>query len=123
MSASVSEITINGTVYIPKSEVTQKAESMDGLEYVIVRTYSAGVFAGYLKTRNGKEVVMIQARRLWYWDGAASLSELAVRGTSKPGNCKFPTTVAEITLTEAIEIIPCTEIAKKKISEVTEWKA
>lgn len=53
-------------------------------KYVIVRTYSAGVFAGNLKSRNGKEVVLTNARRLWYWAGAASLSQLAVNGTSKP---------------------------------------
>lgn len=92
-------------------------------QYVIVRTYSAGVHAGTLVSRKGKEVVLKNARRLWYWDGAASLSELAVRGVSKPGNCKFPAIVSEITLTEAIEIIPCTKEAQKIIQEVPEWKA
>ena len=46
-------------------------------EYKIVRTYSAGVFAGYIEARNGQEVVMRNARRLWMWSGAASLSQLA----------------------------------------------
>lgn len=91
--------------------------------YVIVRTYSAGVFAGELEYRNGKEVVLKNARRLWYWDGAASLSELAVRGVSKPDRCKFPVAVPEITLTEAIEIIECTDAAKSSIKEVAEWTA
>ena len=91
--------------------------------YVIVRTYSAGVHAGTLVFRKGKEVVLKNARRLWYWDGAASLSELAVHGVSKPGNCKFPAVVPEITLTEAIEIIPCTKEAKNIIQAVPEWKA
>jgi hypothetical protein len=90
--------------------------------YVIVRTYSAGVHAGTLIYRKGKEVILKDSRRLWYWDGAASLSELAVRGVSKPGNCKFPAVVPEITLTEAIEIIPCSAEARKIIQEVPEWK-
>ena len=47
----------------------------------IVRTYSAGVFHGEIAKRVGKEVTMRNARRLWYWKGAASLLELAVRGT------------------------------------------
>jgi hypothetical protein len=34
-------------------------------KYVIVRTYSAGVFAGNLQSRDGKEVVLTDARRLW----------------------------------------------------------
>ena len=92
-------------------------------KYVIVRTNSAGVHAGTMVSRKGKEVVLKNSRRLWYWDGAASLSELAVRGVSKPHNCKFPAVVPEITLTEAIEIIPCTKAAQKIIAEVPEWRA
>jgi len=45
------------------------------LKYVLVRTQSAGVFAGELESRNGQEVVLLNARRIWYWDGAASLSQ------------------------------------------------
>jgi len=90
--------------------------------YVIVRTYSAGVFAGNLVVRNGKEVVLSNARRIWYWSGAASLSQLAMEGTSDPKKCKFPCPVNLITLTEAIEIIPCTEIAENSIKGVEEWK-
>ena len=88
----------------------------------IVRTYSAGVFLGTVKERNGKEVLLTNARRIWYWDGAASLSQLANEGTSRPGNCKFPAPVAEILLTEAIEFIPATEAAIASIASVKEWK-
>jgi len=90
-------------------------------EYVIVRTYSAGVFAGNIKSREGKEVELTNARRIWYWDGAASLSQLAVDGTSKPENCKFPVPVPTITLTEAIEIIPCSKKAEASIKAVPVW--
>ena len=90
-------------------------------KHVIVRTYSAGVFAGILKSRDGKEVVMTDARRLWYWDGAASLSQLAVGGVSKPKTCKFPAPVADILLTEAIEIIPTTAAAQTSIDGVKVW--
>ena len=91
-------------------------------KYVMVRTYSAGVFAGYLKSRNGKEVELTQARRIWYWDGAASLSQLAQSGTSKPENCKFPEPVDSVILTEAIEIIAISHIAHKSIDGVPIWK-
>ena len=91
-------------------------------KYVIVRTYSAGVFAGTLKSKDGKEVLLTNARRIWYWDGAASLSQLAVDGTSKPDNCKFPCEVEEVLLTEAIEILAVSEKAQKSISEVPAWK-
>lgn len=91
-------------------------------DYVIVRTQSAGVFAGTLKSREGKEVVLTDARRLWYWDGAASLSQLAVDGTSKPANCKFPAEVPEVLLTEAIELLSTTDTAKASIAAVPVWK-
>ena len=91
--------------------------------YVIVRTYSAGVFAGDLVKREGKEVTLKNARRLWYWDGAASLSQLAMEGVSKPENCKFPCEVDEIILTEAIEIIKCRQKAINSIKGVPIWKA
>lgn len=91
--------------------------------YVMVRTYSAGVFAGYLVTRNGKEVELEKARRIWYWDGAASLSQLAQSGTSKANSCKFPEPVDKVILTEAIEIIPISAVAQKSIEEVPVWRA
>lgn len=92
-------------------------------KYVIVRTYSAGVFAGYLKARKGQEVVLTNARRIWKWSGAASLSELAVSGTKKPAGCKFPVAVSEVELLQAIEILTVSPIAKKSIENVPLWKA
>ena len=91
-------------------------------KYVIVRCDRAGVFAGVLKERNGREVTLTKCRRLWFWDGAASISQLAVDGTSKPSGCKFTVVVDEILLLEAIEIIPCTEKAQKSIEGVAVWR-
>lgn len=88
----------------------------------IVRTYSAGVFLGTVKARDGKEVTLTNARRIWYWDGAATLSQLAMQGTSKPKQCKFPAPVDEILLTEAIELIPATEAAIASIAAVPVWQ-
>ncbi len=92
-------------------------------KYVIVRTYSAGVFAGNLESRKGAEVVLTEARRLWYWAGAASLSQLAVEGTSKPKSCKFPVAVARVELLNAIEILDVTKKAEEIIKAVPIWKA
>lgn len=82
----------------------------------------SGVEFGTLVTHNGSEVTLHNARRIWYWDGAASLSQLAKDGTLKPNNCKFTVTVDSITILDAIEIIPCTDKAIKSIEEVKEWK-
>ncbi len=113
-------LVVNGVEYIKEK---LKAGTLEGMEYCIVRTYSAGVFAGYVAKREGQEVTVRQARRLWSWAGAASLSQLAMEGTSKPEQCKFPCEVTSILLTQAIEIIPCTEKAKTSIAKVAIWKA
>jgi hypothetical protein len=94
---------------------------MKKLKYVIVRTYSAGVFAGKLESRKGREVVLRDARRIWRWEGAATLSELAMRGSSKPMQCKFPMAVDRVELLEAIEILDVTPVAEKNIREVPVW--
>lgn len=90
--------------------------------YVVVRTYSAGVFAGELVSRKGQEVALTNARRLWYWNGAASLSQLALEGVSKPGDCKFAVPV-NVVLTQAIEILSTTPKARKCIEGVPVWRA
>jgi len=90
--------------------------------YVIVRTYSAGVFAGYLESRKGQEVVMSKVRRLWYWKGAASLSQLAMEGVTCPDECKFPCEVDKVELTQAIEILDVTKKAQDCIKNVPIWK-
>ena len=90
---------------------------------VIVRADRAGVFFGEIKERNGSEVVMTNVRRLWYWDGAASLSQLATEGVSKPQYCKFTVVVTKMTILGVIEIIPCTEQAVKSINSVPVWRA
>lgn len=106
-----------------RKRVTAASTTPPPAPYVIVRTYSAGCFAGRLVGRHGKEVTLRQARRLWYWSGAASLSQLAIDGTSKPAECKIPAPVTQIILTEAIEIISVSEPARKSIEAVQPWRA
>lgn len=91
-------------------------------QYCIIRCDRAGVFAGTLKERNGREVTLTNARRLWRWHGALTISDLAVEGTTDPGRCRFTLEVPEIILLEAIEIVPCSAKAEKSIREVPVWK-
>ena len=100
----------------------ERVKAMIGKK-AIVRADRAGVFFGTLAEKEGTEVVLTNCRRLWYWDGAASLSQLAADGTKKPESCKFTKTVSEICVTGVIEIIPATEKAIKSIEEVSEWTA
>ncbi len=89
---------------------------------VIIRGDRSGVEFGELVEQNGSVVTLKNARRLWYWSGAASLSQLAMDGTKRPQDCKFTVTVSSITILDAVEIIPCTDKAIKSIEEVDEWK-
>ena len=89
---------------------------------VIIRGNRSGVEYGTLVAQEGQEVTLKNARRIWYWNGAASLSQLAKDGTSKPKDCKFTVFVDSITILDAIEIIPCTDKAIKSIEKVEEWK-
>ena len=122
MKQTINEIEVNGVKYVPKDSVTATPEVDKNA--VIVRCKSAGVFFGAIKTPldNGT-IVLTNARRLWYWNGAASISQLAVSGTSAPTTCKFPVAVPEITLLEVIEVIPCTAVAIASINSVPVWKA
>ena len=92
------------------------------MEKVIIRTEKAGVFFGEIKERNGQEATIENCRRLWYWAGAASLSQLAMDGTSRPMDCKFTVTVNQMTVLGIIEIIPCTKEAIESINSVAVWK-
>ena len=92
----------------------------------IIRTYSAGVFFGEVtkqeNTPAGVIVTIKNCRRLWYWNGAASLSELSQSGV-KRDDSKFSVVVPEMVVAGAIEIIPCTEKAVESINAVPVWKA
>lgn len=89
---------------------------------VIIRADRAGVFFGTLKEKDGSEVTLTDCRRLWYWDGAASISQLAVEGTKRPDKCKFTLIVPIMIILGVIEVIPCTDEAIKSIEDVEVWK-
>lgn len=89
--------------------------------FVIVRTYSAGVHAGILEEKDGKEVRLVDAYRIWSWmqpqTNTGSLSAVAEYGVG-PGS-KIGNKVSMIELTEAIEIIAATDDSKHSIEAAT----
>ena len=89
----------------------------------IVRCDRSGVFFGEIEKREGREVTMRNVRCLWYWSGAASLLQMATEGVSRPSECKFTVSVDELTVLDAIEILPCTEMAVRSIEGGAEWRA
>ena len=90
---------------------------------VIIRTYSAGVWCGKLEQKEGNEVVLSGARRLWRWWAKDSIS---LSGVANYGIIEEKSKIApkiEGVWLEAIEIIPTTEIAEKSIMGAKDAKA
>jgi hypothetical protein len=86
-------------------------------KYVIVRCRDAGVHAGVLEAYIGRECVLNDARRLWYWkpaNGGAFLSGVAVEGLHPDSKIGAP---IRVHLTENCEIIECSNVATRSIKE------
>lgn len=90
----------------------------------IIRCYSAGVFFGEVKEvtsdANGLNVRLANARKVWYWDGAAAVEQLSQDGCSD--NSKLTVAVPELVVANAIQIIPCSGKAIANIEAKAEWK-
>lgn len=91
-------------------------------KYSVVRCKEAGSFYGEIISRDGLQNVEIKdARRIYYWEGASTLSELAQHGVTKPDLCKFPCKV-DLVIVDAIEILTMTDEAYASLEGVKEWK-
>ena len=113
-------ITLNGVEYVRKDS-PKMAFNTENLPFVIVRSYGAGVFAGYLKEQKDQEVTLLDSIRLWQWFGA-SLSQLSQEGTPDASKCKFAMTEIEKKVLQVIEITHCTEKARINLQTVKQWK-
>jgi len=92
-------------------------EGFDG-QFVIVRTRDAGVHTGFLIDRVGHEALLCDARRIWSWEGANTLSEVSSRGCNDRSRISEPVEVIQVL--GVIEIIPCTEEAEVNL-QVSRW--
>lgn len=89
--------------------------------YSVVRCARSGVLAGEIVKREGTEVTMRNARKLWYWSGACTVLQIALDGVQVPEDCKFTVTVPELLVLDAIEIIPCLEKAENQLRGLEAW--
>lgn len=102
-------------------KITKKSSSSK--PYVIVRATQAGVHAGELVSEKGQRIELRNARRIWHWKGAASLSELAVYGAKFPAECKFGAKITKHIVLDACEIIYCQPAGAQMIQGCAEWRA
>jgi len=119
-------IKIDEIEYVRKDAIQQNAENLDGMERCIIRSYGAGVFLGYVAEQkselNGVNVILKKAKRIHYWDGACSLTQLAKDGTKASSNCRITEPVDSQFIANVIEIIPVTDKASRNLDEVKIWK-
>ena len=115
---------INNVEYVRKDDITTLEPAMDGMRYCVIRTYSAGVHIGYVakfgSDNNPQYVRLLKSRRLHYWDGAASLSQVAMEGVNS--SSRIAMELPEIELTDVIEVIPCSEESAKFFLNAKAWK-
>jgi hypothetical protein len=100
----------------------------DSESYVIVRGRNVGVHAGYLAEDKTDRMILRDARRLWRWSGALSISELAVLGPANRDGCKFgvPVPRQELRGLDSMgdyEVVHCTEAGREAIQAVAPWRA
>jgi hypothetical protein len=122
IDTNTNTITVDGKTYIEAGSQTILAIDTNGLKYVVIRSRDAGCHAGYLKQDNETSVELINSRRLWYWKGAKTLSELAINGVSNPSECKLGLVLPYIKIVNHCEIIHASSLAEKSIAEVPVWK-
>ena len=89
----------------------------------VIRSTNSGAWLGTVVAIAGDTVELANARRLWYWDGAATLSQLATDGVSRPATCKFPAALPEVQVFGGCEIIPATPVAVASVEAVKPWRA
>lgn len=120
---SLNKITLDGVDYIRSDSVNSVAPELDGMKYCVVRTYSAGVHIGYVEEfgeKHPQHAKLINSRRLHCWDGAASLSQVAMGGVND--SSRIAVELPEIELTDVIEVIPCSEKAAEFFKGAKAWK-
>ncbi len=112
------DITVNGETYILKKDIAIEKYTKD---WMIVRTYAAGVFFCKIKERTGTEASLIDSRRIWSWKGAYELTDLAVNGPAFPDECKLSVTIPCREIMRIEEILPVSEKAYNLLSNIKEW--
>ena len=116
-------IKIDDVEYVRRDMQNTLADKVEGMIYSVVRTYSAGVHIGYIKEfgiKHPQHAVLVNSRRLHYWTGAASLSQVAMDGVGD--GSRIAVVLPIIELTDVIEIIPCSAKSAEYFKGVKEWK-
>lgn len=125
---TINELEINGVQYVRKDSVKsiEQSENLDGMPFVLIRSDRSGVHFGYLKSKEVAldkwNVTLVKSRRVFYWSGACSLSQLALDGSNNPSACKITVELPCIEIAGVIEIIPISKNGEANLKGVPVWK-
>ena len=128
METNINELEVNGIKYVRKDSIAnnQPAEKVDGLPLVLIRSYAAGVHFGYLKdekfTEAGKVVTLLKSRRIWYWEGANELNQVAMEGVKNPNACKIGMETDKVEIVNVIETHQITKNSETILKNTPIWK-
>lgn len=89
-------------------------------QFYIVRSDRAGVFFGQIKEKKDNSIVMTNVRKIFYWDGAAAIEQIAISGVDSKS--KLTVVVPEMEIERWIQIIPCSKAATTNLQNQKEWK-
>lgn len=93
----------------------------------LVRSYASGVHFGEVIdeffTAAGKVVILKDSRRIHYWSGAASLTQIANDGIKNKDSSRLTQILPEIEVVNVCETIPISEKAIKQLESHPIWQA
>ena len=88
---------------------------------VIARIERAGVFHGTLDYFDSEILRLKDARRIYYWEGALSVTDMAANGLTG-GKISAPVTKVEFLADKVVELNECSNKSSKTIETIKVWK-
>lgn len=90
---------------------------------VLVRDHRAGVHVGTFHEFDAaaKTCVLKDARKVWYWSGAASVHGIAANGLDHEES-KIAPKVATVISTDVVEIVECSDKGYDSVLNAPVWE-
>ena len=87
--------------------------------FVIVRGRLSGVICGYLESRTTDAIVLTEARQVWRWRGANTVTDLARTGASLTEFTRIaePAPRVEIQTADVGAVVYCTQEAQANLRQ------
>lgn len=88
---------------------------------IIARIDRAGVFYGTLDYIDSEIIRLKDTRRIYFWNGAMSVTDMAAKGITG-GKVTIPVTSVEFMTDKVVELNECSNEAVKSIEAIEAWR-